>query len=552
MLTGAGRTATWTSFNMPATIALGGTELRWLYGPERQRMRETLTGTANTLQVDGFAGARFERRQQVSNGVITTTSFLVFGGEMVALETVTSTTPTVSTTLWQLKDHLGSSTTLLNTSGQLSEPRKGYDVWGKRRHVTGADDASNTIASASNRDFTGHEYLEEIRLVHMNGRIYDPVVGRFLSPDPFIDNPLDLQSLNRYSYVNNNPLAYTDPSGYFKIGKFFGAIARAVFGGIYSFLPREIRQIVRPLLIAGATFLGGPQAGIFVAIYTGAIDGAISGGLKGAIFGAVTSGASAVITLGIGGLDLGFAANSVADIVSKSVLHGVAQGALAAAQGGEFGPAFLAGSFAHAVGGAMKASDFLQGEGFGLLAARTASAAIIGGTAAVIGGGKFANGAITGAFVHLFNQESSAAARGRAAHEAFKIIARGEGMESEGYFEVGIFGYVKLDALERQLGVFWELKPYTASGVLAALRDVKFYQLMTGLTPGGDLGSFRVGDTRTGSFGGYYFEFRNHGMGIFTHTEVNGQPAQSAVDRLGRALIGASPQFGPPTRYKPR
>lgn len=154
MLTGAGRTASWTSFNMPATIALGGAELRWLYGPERQRMRETLTNTAHTLQVDGFAGARFERRQQVSNNAITATSLLVFGGEMVAIATEASASPGVVTTVWQLKDHLGSTTTLLNTSGQLSGARKGYDVWGKRRFVTGADDDTNSITSASNRDFT--------------------------------------------------------------------------------------------------------------------------------------------------------------------------------------------------------------------------------------------------------------------------------------------------------------------------------------------------------------------------------------------------------------
>jgi hypothetical protein len=99
MLTGAGRTATWTSFNMPATVALGGAELRWLYGPERQRMRETLTGTAHTLQVDGFAGARFERRLRVSNNQVTATSFLVFGGEMVALATEASTAPGTITTV---------------------------------------------------------------------------------------------------------------------------------------------------------------------------------------------------------------------------------------------------------------------------------------------------------------------------------------------------------------------------------------------------------------------------------------------------------------------
>jgi RHS repeat-associated protein len=358
--------------------------------------------------VAGFAGAYWERRLNVTTNVATVTNYLSFGGETVALVTETSASPGVITTLWQLKDHLGSTTTLLDASGLLSGTRKSYDVWGKRRHVTGEDDTTNSIVSASSRDFTGHEFLEELRLVHMGGRIYDPVVARFLSPDPFVQDPFNLQNLNRYSYVLNNPLAYTDPDGFF-----FKSVFRAVFGGVYAFLPREVRQVVKPVLIGIATFTAGPQAGIFVATYTGAIDGALSGGLKGAIFGAVTSGASAVLAYGIGQIDLGIlpvgaAADSwqiAADIAVKSAIHGVAQGALATAQGGEFGPAFLAASFSHAVGGGMQATDILNGEGFGLLAARTLSAAVAGGTAAVIGGGKFANGAMTAAFVHLFNAE---------------------------------------------------------------------------------------------------------------------------------------------------
>jgi hypothetical protein len=66
----------------------------------------------------------------------------------------------------------------------------------------------------------------------MNGRIYDPALGRFMTADPHIDSPYNLQSLNRYSYVNNNPLGYTDPSGHFKLKKLFkiaAAIAVAWF-----------------------------------------------------------------------------------------------------------------------------------------------------------------------------------------------------------------------------------------------------------------------------------------------------------------------------------
>ncbi|MDX3775554.1 RHS repeat-associated core domain-containing protein [Chromatiaceae bacterium AAb-1] len=64
------------------------------------------------------------------------------------------------------------------------------------------------------RGFTGHEQLDEMGLIHMNGRAYDYNLGRFLSVDPFIQSPGNSQSLNPYSYIMNNPLAGTDPTGY--------------------------------------------------------------------------------------------------------------------------------------------------------------------------------------------------------------------------------------------------------------------------------------------------------------------------------------------------
>ena len=62
------------------------------------------------------------------------------------------------------------------------------------------------------RGFTGHEHIDELDLIHMNGRVYDPGIGRFLSPDPNVQLPKSTQGFNRYAYVQNNPLKYTDPS----------------------------------------------------------------------------------------------------------------------------------------------------------------------------------------------------------------------------------------------------------------------------------------------------------------------------------------------------
>jgi RHS repeat-associated protein len=90
-----------------------------------------------------------------------------------------------------------------------------FDAWGRRRNFT---DWSYTVAAQTDllpdRGFTGHEYLPWFKLYNMNGRLYDPVVGRFLEPDPVVQDASSTQNLNRYSYCLNNPLKYTDPSGY--------------------------------------------------------------------------------------------------------------------------------------------------------------------------------------------------------------------------------------------------------------------------------------------------------------------------------------------------
>ncbi|MEX2964092.1 RHS repeat-associated core domain-containing protein [Microbulbifer sp. TYP-18] len=64
------------------------------------------------------------------------------------------------------------------------------------------------------RGYTGHEHLDRTGLIHMNGRIYDPTLGRFLSPDPLVQAPTFSQSWNRYSYAFNNPVGFTDPTGF--------------------------------------------------------------------------------------------------------------------------------------------------------------------------------------------------------------------------------------------------------------------------------------------------------------------------------------------------
>ncbi len=118
-------------------------------------------------------------------------------------------------------DQLGSIAAISNEAGAEIE-RLAYDPWGKRRNLNGLSDVTDSLVGLStDRGFTMHEHLDEMGVVHMNGRIYDPLIGRFMSADPIIQAPGMLQSHNRYAYVMNNPLNLTDPSGYFSLKKFF-------------------------------------------------------------------------------------------------------------------------------------------------------------------------------------------------------------------------------------------------------------------------------------------------------------------------------------------
>ena len=101
----------------------------------------------------------------------------------------------------------------------------GFDAWGLRRDGVSWETATpwggtleSQLRQTTTHGYTGHEMAESVGIIHMNGRIYDPHFARFLQADPFVQNPQMLQSWNRYSYVMNNPMANTDPTGYFSKG----------------------------------------------------------------------------------------------------------------------------------------------------------------------------------------------------------------------------------------------------------------------------------------------------------------------------------------------
>lgn len=122
-------------------------------------------------------------------------------------------------------DYLGSWLKITNQAGNVKNSYS-YDAWGRPRNpktwallpigITDALANLNAMQPRFDRGYTGHEHMCGFGLINMNGRLYDPYLQRFLSPDPFVQSPENAQNYNRYTYCLNNPLMYTDPSGYFQ------------------------------------------------------------------------------------------------------------------------------------------------------------------------------------------------------------------------------------------------------------------------------------------------------------------------------------------------
>ena len=112
------------------------------------------------------------------------------------------------------RDYLGSILAITNIAGSLAEQRH-FGSWGTVDYFSKGLQKSefNHENSLLSRGYTGHEHFFSVGLIHMNGRMYDSNLGRFLSPDDHIQEPFSTQNYNRYSYVSNNPLTFVDPDG---------------------------------------------------------------------------------------------------------------------------------------------------------------------------------------------------------------------------------------------------------------------------------------------------------------------------------------------------
>jgi RHS repeat-associated protein len=299
MTAGNGLTVSYASYNKPSSITRGTSTIGFSHDPDHQRFKQVAPG-GTTLYL-GSGGAAAEKFTG-SGGAVTWTNYLVAAGGLVGMHVENVGGSTL--TRYFHKDHLGSIAVITNESGTVLE-RLSYDAWGKRRYSNGADDPAGAITSQTNRGFTGHEELDQVGLVHMNGRVYDPLLARFGTPDPTTESPFSTQGWNRYSYVGNSPLNFTDPSGYCFMGCFWQPIFKAIQNLFRQF------PILGTIIQIAAGAICGPVCAIAAStIVAGITSGKLGLALRAGFITAVTFGIAEFAQGLVGDLGGAFAAGA--------------------------------------------------------------------------------------------------------------------------------------------------------------------------------------------------------------------------------------------------
>jgi len=367
-----GRTIAYTTFDKAKTVTKGAHTTIFAYGADRARYKRTDTnasGTKTTLYIGSV--------EKITNVDGTKQVKRTIGGVAIITLNQDNQGNTQSTdTNYLYKDHLGSLDIITDATGAIAQNggEMSFDAFGQRRDAISWEDMSDQVIAAgfgifsnpvTTRGFTGHEMADEVGIIHMNGRIYDPKLARFLQADPFVQSPTDTQMLNRYSYVRNNPLNATDPSGYF-LSLAVAAVLTALEVDIV------ITAIAVGLTAFGETLAAGGNFGD--ALIAGVSAAAMSyTGTKFAMSGGGFSGVEALQFGTLGG-------------ITSSL------------QGGKFGHGFISAGAGAYFGG--KIGPQVKGNTWANLG-KTATRMVLSGTISKVTGGKFANGATSAAFSNI-------------------------------------------------------------------------------------------------------------------------------------------------------
>lgn len=252
-----GYTVGWTSYNYPTSLTTATESVSYSYGPDRQRWKETYTSSSGT-ETTYRAGKLFEVAYyaEPNLGVLAHYRHYVYAGnELVSID---DRSTAAAPLYYVVSDHQGSYSSIeTGANPGTNFVSESFTPFGNRRSgeswsgAPGADESNINIVSR--RGFTDESTLGvSMGLNHLNGRVEDSITGRFISADPLGIDPANTQSYNRYSYVLNNPLTHTDPSGFCYTG---APLARCLpYGGGHGDRSNVIGQGDSSRSISGSGF----------------------------------------------------------------------------------------------------------------------------------------------------------------------------------------------------------------------------------------------------------------------------------------------------------
>ncbi len=322
------------SFEKVKKITQGAKTADFEYNSNFQRIKMVLKDNGTITKTRYYFGGSCEKEIAGS----TTTQYIWIGGDAYSAVAVAKKVGAGSWVIYNIfRDHLGTITHFRNASTGIVEEYN-FDAWGRRRDKDTWDYAlTGEPGLFADRGFTSHEYLDDFGLINMNGRLYDPIVGRFLSPDKYVQSPDFTQNYNRYTYCLNNPLIYTDPSGEFFWAALplFAKILVGVSAGLGAYAGYKIGEaygasgldmlgyMFGGAVIGGAAGLFGAGAGIAAATGSSGLNAAVAGGIAGGFASGAINGAGMTALAGGG----------IGDIFGGLVQGGVV-GAFSGAVGG--------------------------------------------------------------------------------------------------------------------------------------------------------------------------------------------------------------------------